>query len=166
MEVQGKVFKYKLDFYYQQALLYLMTFLIYAGIKGSFNEGKFEFLFRDPIVYVIAVFVLMAFIVLFLNRIRDRKLIIADNKLIFKNRFHERIIPFSDISWMYVGRERNVQTSGRFQVVHLKLKHRRRLIRVRIGRYERERELMEEIQSIAQHVPKGKKQRFGRKVKV
>lgn len=156
-----KVFKYKLDFYYQQALIYLGTLFLYAGIKGSFIEDQFVVVFRDPIVYIIMLFLLVSLVVLVLNWIRDRKLIITDDKIIFHNRYQQREIKISDIEWMHIGREMLVQTAGRFQMVVFKMKGRRRLFRIRVGRYERDRELVAEMERIAESVPKGKRGRFG-----
>jgi hypothetical protein len=149
MEEQGKVFKYKLDFYYQQALIYLVTLILYAGIRGNFIEDRFAFVFRDPIFYIIVLFVLISFIALILNRIRDRRLIISENKVVFKNRFEERVIPLDDVDWVRIGRERRVQTGGRFQVIQMKLKDRLRVVRIRVGRYDHEKELVHEMQRIA-----------------
>jgi len=156
-----KIFRYKLDFYYQQAIIYLLTLILYSGIRGSFIEDEFTFVFKDPIFYVIVLFVLISFGVLILNRIRDRKLIVTDDRLVFHHRFHEREVPIFNIEWMHIGRERGVQTAGRFQVIVFKLKGRRRLFRIRVGRYERERELVTEMYRIAERVPKGKRRRFG-----
>ncbi|MCI0706509.1 MAG: hypothetical protein L0Y80_03370 [Ignavibacteriae bacterium] len=156
-----KTFKYKLDFYYQQALIYMATLVLYAGVKGSFIENEFVFVFRDPIVYIIIIFVAASIIVLLLNRFRDRKLIITEDKITFHNRFHERTISVADIEWMHIGREMLVQTAGRFQMVIFKMKGRRRLFRIRVGRYERDRELVAEMERIAERVPKGKHGRFG-----
>ncbi len=156
-----KTFKYKLDFYYQQALLYLIVFLLYAGIKGSFFENQFSFVFMDPIVYIMIFFGAIALITLVLNLFRNRKLVISDDKMIFHTRSREREISFSDIEWMHIGRERMVQTAGHFQLIVFKLKGRKRLFRIRVGRYERDRELVAEMERIAQHVPKGRQRRFG-----
>lgn len=156
----GKIFRYKLDFYYQQALIYLVTLIAYAGIRGSFVEDEFILVFKDPIIYVIVVFVIIAFGVLTLNRIRDRKLIIEDDRLVFHHRFHERQVPIADIEWMHIGREQAVRTAGRSQVIVFKLKGRRRVFRIRVGRYERERELLAEMHRIAEHVPKEKHKGF------
>lgn len=156
-----KVFKYKLDFYYQQALIYLATLVLYAGIKGSFIEDQFVVVFKDPIVYIIILFVLVSITGLLLNWFRDRKLIIAENKITFHSRSHEQVIYLSDIEWMHIGREMLVQTAGRFQMVVFKIKGRRRLFRIRVGRYERDRELIAEMERIAARVPKGKRGRFG-----
>lgn len=157
-----KTFKYKLDFYYLSALIYLVTLVLYGGIRGSFVEKEFTYVVSDPLMYVIGFFVVMSFAALVLNFIRNRRLIISGDTIIFKNRFHERRIDLKDIEWMHVGREKLVQTSGRFQVIVFKLKRRRRLLRVRVGRYEKERELVAEMNRIAQHVPKAKRPRWRR----
>lgn len=156
-----KVFKYKLDFYYQQALIYLATLVLYAGIKGSFVEDQFVFVFKDPIVYIITFFVVVSIVGLVLNWFRDRKLIISEDKITFHSRSHERVIHVNDIEWIHIGREMLVQTAGRFQMVVFKMKGRRRLFRIRVGRYERDRELVAEMERIAARVPKGKRGRFG-----
>ena len=149
MEEHGKVFRYKLDFYYQQALIYLLVLILYAGIRGNFIEDRFAFVFRDPMLYIIILFVIGSFVALVLNRIRDRRLIIAENKVVFRNRFEERVIPLDDIDWVWIGRERRVQTGGRFQVIQMKLKGRLRLVRIRVGRYDHEKELVSEMHRIA-----------------
>ena len=157
----AKVFKYKLDFYYQQSLLYLVTLLLYAGIRGTFSFEQLPSMTADPMLYIIILFVIISFVVLVLNKTRDRKLIIAEEKIIFHNKFREREILLSEIEWFHVGRERRVQTAGRSQVVVFRVHHRRRLFRIRIGRYEHERELIVEMQRIAQRVPKGNRFSFG-----
>lgn len=162
MDDTGKTFKYKLDFYYQQALTYLAFLVLYGGVRGNFVEQKFEYVLNDPILYVIIVFVLYAFVALGLNYVRHRRLIVTNDAIIFKNRWHERRVAAADIEWMHVGREAHVQTSGRFQVIVFKLKGRRRLFRVRVGRYERERELVNEMHRIAATVPKRKRTRWRR----
>ena len=158
---EAKVFKYKLDFYYQQSLLYMVTLVLYGGIRGTITFERLPSLVADPILYIIILFVLISFIVLILNRARDRRLIIAEDRIIFHNKFHERDIPLEEMEWFHIGRERKVRTAGRSQVVVFKLKHRRRLFRIRVGRYERERELVAEMQRIAERTPKAKRFTFG-----
>jgi hypothetical protein len=153
MPEHEKTFKYKLDFHYQSALIYLLTLIVYGGIRGSFLEARFEYVLNDPLMYVIAFFVLMSLILLALNYLRNRRLVVSPEAIVFVHRWDERRIPVADIEWMHIGREPNVQTSGRFQMIVFKLKGRRRLYRIRVGRYERERELVHEMQRIAEHVP-------------
>lgn len=150
-------FKYKLDFYYQQSLIYLLTLIVYAGVKGTFIEDSFTLIFHDPIIYIIIFFVVLSFGTLLLNRIRDRKLIITDKNIVFHHRFNEHSIAMNDIEWIHIGRERLVQTAGRFQVIIIKTKHRRRAFRIRLGRYERERELLKIVEQISEKIPKRQK---------
>ena len=157
----ARVFRYKLDFYYQQSLFYLVTLVLYAGIRGTFTFERLPALNQDPILYIIILFVLISFIVLTLNRLRDRKLIISNDKIVFHHRYHEREIPLESIEWLHIGRERRVQTAGRSQVIVFKMKERRRLFRIRVGRYEREKDLVREMQQLAQRVPRGKRFSFG-----
>ena len=161
-----KEFKYKLDFYYQQTLIYLSALVLYAGIRGSFIENQFSFVFNDPIVFIFIVFFFISLVTLFLNIYRNRKLIVLDDKIVFHSREHEREVPFSEIEWMHIGRERSVQTAGRFQLVIFKVRGRRWSYRIRVGRYERDRELVAEMELIAQKVPKGKRKQFGVKRRI
>jgi hypothetical protein len=159
---QDKVFKYKLDFYYLSALIYLITLVLYGGIRGSLIEKEFIYVMNDPILYIIIFFVVVSLVTLALNVLRSRRLIIRDKEIIFKSRFRERLIEVRNIEWMHIGRERLVKTSGRFQVIVFKLKGRRRWIRIRIGRYEKEQELVHEMNRIAQTVPRRRRPRWQR----
>lgn len=84
-------------------------------------------------------------------------MIVKDDGLIFYNKFHEREIKFSNFEWMHIGRERAVQTAGRSQVIVFKIKGRRRLFRLRIGRYEHQKELIQMVHEISKKVPQRKR---------
>jgi len=159
---EGEVFKYKLDYYYLQALVNLIALILYAVVRKTIMLERLPRLEVDPILYIIITFVLISLIVLLLNKARDRQLIIGEDKLTFHNKFHDREIPFSLIEWIYIGREQRVQTSGRSQVIVFKVKDRRRLFRLRIGRYERGEELLSRMERIAEHLPRGKRSLFKR----
>jgi len=104
----------------------------------------------------------MSIVTLVLNYIRNRQLVIAGNAIIFRNRWRERRVDIGDIEWIHIGREAGVKTSGRFQMIMFKLRKRRRIVRVRVGRYEREKELIVEMHRIAEHLPKRKYSRWQR----
>ena len=154
------VFRYKLDFYYQQAVLYLVTLLLYAGARGTFVLERLPSLGSDPILYIIIAFATTSITVLILNKIRGRRLIIEPERIVFHQRFHRREVRINDIEWMYIGKERLVKTAGLFQIVVFKMKERRRLFRIRIGRYERQMELLGEMERVAGRVPKGRRPFF------
>jgi hypothetical protein len=154
------IFKYKLDFYYQQTLVYLMTLVLYAGIRGSFIEGQFSVVFKDPIVYIIVLFFVVSLTVLLLNLWRGRRLIVTEDHLVFQARRRERIFRIADIEWMHIGKERMVQTAGRFQQISIKIKNRPMVLRIRAGRYERSRELVAAMEALAKRVPGKLPRRF------
>lgn len=108
--MQERTFKYKLDFYYQSALIYLITMVLYGGIRGSFVEAKFEYVLNDPLMYVIIIFVLVALVALVINKLRNRRLIITDEAIVFIHRWAEHRVPVADIEWMHIGREALVET--------------------------------------------------------
>jgi hypothetical protein len=156
----ARVFRYKLDFYYQQAILYLVTLVLYAGVRGTFEFDRLPTMATDPMLYIIIVFVIISFAVLFLNRARERKLVVANDRIIFHNKYRDREVLFTEIEWFHVGRERMVRTAGRSQVIVFKIKDRRRLFRIRLGRYEREKELLSEMYRLGEKLPKGKRFSF------
>lgn len=155
----AKIFRYRLDFYYQQALLYLVTLVLYAGVRGTFDFKSLPTLVVDPLLYIIILFVVISFVVLVLNKMRDRKLIVGTDRIIFHHRYRDREVPVTDIEWFHVGRERAVQTAGRSQVIMFKTRSRLRVFRIRVGRYEKERELMEAMERFGAGLPKRKKLR-------
>lgn len=155
-----KTYKYKLDFYYQQALIYLSTLVLYAGVRGSFIEEQFSFVFKDPIIYITAFFICISVVALFLNILRGRKLVITDENLIFHSRNRERVCAIKDIEWMHIGKERLVQTAGHFQLISIKMKQRPIPLRIRVGRYEHSHDLIVEMEKIGESVPKKKLRRF------
>jgi hypothetical protein len=155
-----KVFKYKLDFSYQQTLLYLITLVLYAGIRGSFVEGQFSFAFHDPLVYIIAFFFVISLATLLLNIWRNRTLTIEHDKLIFHARHRERVISIEEIEWVHIGRERAVQTAGRYQLILVKTKRRRLAYRIRVGRYTHEKELVAAMETFSERLPKRKPKTF------
>jgi len=160
---ESKSFRYKLDFYYQSLVLYLVTLILYGGIRGSFVEKRFEYVLGDPLMYVILFFVVMSAASLVLNRVRDRRLVVEDKSLVFRNRFHETAVHAGDVEWIHIGREHRVQTAGMFQMAVFKLKGRRRLFRIRIGRYERAKELLTELRSFASGIPVRRNRRWERR---
>jgi hypothetical protein len=160
-----KVFQYKLDFYYQQAIMYLVTFIAYIGIRGTFIDQQFVFVYYDPIAIIMLFFVVFAAAMIAVNRIRKRRIVIEENALRFVNRFRARALPIGDIEWMHITRERTVQTSGRFQAVIIKQKGRKRLIRIRVGRYERPDDFIKAMRDFAERVPKRGKRTLKDKIK-
>ncbi|MEO8446562.1 MAG: hypothetical protein ABI528_03660 [bacterium] len=149
--MKERVYKYKLDFYYKSLIIYLITLMAYILIKGKFFQERFEVVVKDPIIYIIALFILFFLIVLIANAIRAREIIISDSQIIFKNRFGQREVSIKEILHVRLSREKQRNNAERSDVrlVKLKLRNRRRLVRIRLNDFQNERGLVNEFKNIS-----------------
>ena len=146
-----RIYKYRLDFYYKSLIIYLVTLIAYILIKGRFMHERFEVVIKDPIIYIIALFIVFFLIVLLSNAIRAREIIIDDNQIIFKNRFGQRKVGINEILNIRFSREKRRQNEERsdVRIVKLRLSHRKRLLRIRLNDFQNERDLKNEFLSIS-----------------
>jgi len=149
-----RVYKYKLDYYYKSLIIYLITLIAYILIKGNFSDATFEVVVKDPIIYIILIFIGFFLIVLIANAVRARQIIFNDRKIIFKNRFGQREIGFNEIVHVRFSRPKRLSKEERSEVriVKLKLLNRKRFLRVRLNDFQNERELVNEFKSISKKI--------------
>lgn len=149
--MKDRVYKYKLDFYYKSLIIYLVTLIAYILIKGRFFHERFEVVVKDPIIYIIAIFILFFLMVLIANSVSAREIIINDAKIIFKNRFGQREVGISEILQVRFSREKRRRNEERSEVriVKLKLINRKRLLRIRLNDFQDEKELIDEFKNIS-----------------
>ena len=145
-----RVYKYRLDFYYNSLLLYILVFVVYVMVKGSFANESFHVTFQDPIIYIFVAFILFFTVVLISNYIRARYLTFDERKIIIKNRFGQREIPYNEITGIKLSREkkRDRTEKSNIRLVRLKLVNRRRLLRIRLSDFQNETKLISEFQQI------------------
>lgn len=146
--MEEKVYKYRLDLYYQLLLIYVGFFFVYAVIKGKFFEEKFTLVFNDPIIYILAIFIAIFFLIVLLNIISARQIILQIDKAILKNRFGSREILYSDILNIKIGKRRYSNKEHHYRIIKIKLMHRRKLLRIKANDYERGNELIREFLKI------------------
>lgn len=152
--MEKRIYKYKLDFYYKSLAIYLITLVIYILIKGKFFQERFEVVVKDPIIYVISIFIFFYLVMLLLNALRGREIIFENDKLIFKNRFRQKEILNKEILNIRFSKEKNrirEEKSGS-RIVKLKLDHRRRLLRIKLNDFNNEKELMNEFKNISKNI--------------
>jgi hypothetical protein len=147
--MEEKVHKYRLDFYYQSLVIYLIFFALYVLIRGSV-EKNFKMIFDDPIFYILIIFISIFLIVVVINIIRSPMIILKSDRIVLKNRFGSREILFSDIMQVRIGRKRRSQEEGHYRIIKLKLKNRRRQFRIRANDFERGGELIKDLLRIKQ----------------
>lgn len=149
--MDGRTFKYKLDFYYKSVIVYMLFLIIYVVINGEFFAKQFTDLYKDPIIYISLIFILYTLFILLKNMIRAKEIIFEDDKFIIKNRFGQRAVLFSDILMIKFSREKKYGNyrKGNISRVRMKLKNRNRLLRIRLSEFWDEKKLMQEFKNVA-----------------
>ena len=144
--MEQRTYKYNLDFYYKSLLLYMIFLICYVLLKGSFGDDKFEVVLKDPLIYVVSIFILFFLVVVISAYIRRRVIVFEDDRFLIRNRFGERVILFSDIISMKFSRQRGERKyRSSVRMVKLKLRNRKRLLRIRLGEFENDIKLYKEF---------------------
>lgn len=146
-----RIYKYKLDFYYKSLAIYLLTLVIYILIKGRFSGGTFEVVLKDPLVYLITIFIVYFVTVLIVNTVSAREIVFGESEIILRNRFGERKVELRDILAVKFSRTRKSGdgSHGAARIVKLKLANRKRLLRIRMNDFQNEKKLETEFREIS-----------------
>ena len=147
--MQEKIYRHRMDFYYQSLVIYLIFFALYVLIRGTMGES-FKLLYNDPIFYILIFFILVFLVIVVMNIIRAPMIILKDDRIIFKNRFGEREVMLSDIINVKIGRIRKRDEEMTYRIIKLKLKNRRKQLKIRANDFERGGELINEFLKIKQ----------------
>lgn len=140
--MEERVYKYRMDLYYQLLVIYLLFFTSYVLIKGNL-EKEFRLIFDDPIFYVLTLFILLFMVIVIVNLIRSKQLILKTDRVVLKNRFGSREIIMNEIQSVRVGRRK--KRDGNHRIIKLKLLNRKKLLRIRANDFERGSELIKEF---------------------
>lgn len=152
--MDGRIYKYKLDFYYKSVIVYMLFLIFYVAINGTFFARQFNDLYKDPIIYISLIFILYTLFILLKNMIRAKEIIFEDDKFIIKNRFGQREVLFSDILAIKFSREKKYgqKRKGNVRRVGIKLKERKRLLRIRLSEFWDEKKLVQEFKNVSKMI--------------
>jgi len=145
--MEEKVYKYRMDLYYQLLLIYVGFFFVYAVIKGKFFEEKFTLVFNDPILYILAIFIALFFLIAVWNIMTARRIILKEDRAVLKNRFGSREILYNEILNIKIGKKRRSMETP-YRIIKIKLMHRRKWLRIRANDFEKGSELIREFMKI------------------
>jgi len=154
MERDEHVYRRKKDAYYIILLAYVVFAVGYILITGTVTDEEVAFGFKDPVVYIIGAFILITSAALVAIIVRNPKLAVTSDSLILRDRFRERVIPFSRITGIVVKRARARVHDGTFALVLLRVSNSRRRIKLRRANYERENELYGEFKRLKHELRK------------
>lgn len=134
-------FRYNVAFYYQSTIIYFVVFALYLIIRGEFIDNSYTLAVKDPILYFLAIVVIISILALLYNIYKKRFIEIDQSGIVFINRFKRREIPADRIESIKLTKERRTVQSKALQLVLIKLKSRRRRLIVRPTDYENFEEL-------------------------
>ena len=139
------VFKYNMSFYYQSTIIYFVVFALYLIIRGEFVENSFMLVTRDPVLFFLALIVVVSIIALLYNLFINKHIEITDNSIAFIDRFKERRFNINEIVFIKFFRQTRSTERKRFKIVRLKIANRLRPIMFRISDYENLDELYQRL---------------------
>lgn len=149
---QEHSFKRRNDIYYITLLTYVAFAVLYVVVTGTISDGSVQFGLKDPVVYIIAAFILHALVMLLTSIVRNRRLLLTEDAIVFASRFRTLRVPFSDIERIAFKRDRSKINGGKFAVIKLHVAGRRRVLRLRVANYEREKELYQLLKKLQQEM--------------
>jgi len=147
MAEDKSTYTYKLEIYYQAIAIYAITMIAY-GVVSAVARQSMEFVWKDQVVYLLALCTFAAIVGLVANVIARRRIEITNDMIVLRSRFHRREIPISDIVWIRIGREKRMRVRGAYRVAKLKLRNRRKLLRMRPSLFHPEDRLVEALRRI------------------
>ncbi|MCL5990981.1 MAG: hypothetical protein M1419_02635 [Bacteroidetes bacterium] len=139
-----KLFTQRLDFYWQFISVYAIALFIYFFLKGLFFDTTFTKIVRDPVVILLALFIIGSGLALLYNIFRKRSIIVGRDFLIFRNRFSEKLFHINDIISISIVKERipRSRRKGVIRIIRIKIKNRKRFIRIRMSSFWNSKEFV------------------------
>ena len=153
-EITRSVYKYNMSFYYQATIIYLVVFILYLVIRGEFVEGSFLLLTKDPILYFLALIVVISILSVLYNLFRNKHIEVSDNGIKVFDRFKKRSFDKNQIKTIRFTKQRRMINSKAFKLIRIKVDSRIRPLVIRPSDYENQDELIERFEQLKQLIEK------------
>jgi hypothetical protein len=142
------IFRYNMSFYYQSTIIYFIVFALYLIIRGEIVDNSYTLVIKDPILYLLAIIVVVSILTLLLNFYKNRHIEISQNGIVFLSRSKRKELPSNKIESIRLTKQRRVAQSKAFQLIILKVKSRKRRLLIRPTDYENFDELIKRFQEL------------------
>jgi len=130
-----KIFKRRLDFYWQFIAIYSVALLLYAFFKSFLIDKKISLAIADPLSILFLAFVVIALLSVVYQEFLKQKIVIGEDYIVFKSRFKEKKYSLSDFVRIYYSRDRRIRIKKPVRIVKIFLKNRRFPLRIRPSAY-------------------------------
>lgn len=145
-------FAHRLDFYWKFLSVYAITLVAYILFVMIFLEMTLKDIIKDPVVLLLALFILISGIGLLINMYRDREIIVGEDFITFRNRLIEKTYKLDDIVSINFGKEKNAKIHGDNRIIKIKVKNRRRLFRIKPNTFWNDKKLVKSIANLKKNL--------------
>ena len=153
-EQKRRIFKYNLSFYYKSTIIYFIVLILYGVIRGEFIEDSFVLITRDPILYFLALILVISVASLLYNLIRNMYIEISDEVIVFADRFKSKEYKVDQVKKIKFSRQVKTSNSPAFRTARIKVNARVRPIIIRFSDYENQDELLLRIEELKNKIEK------------
>lgn len=142
-------YRYKVDFYWKSLAMYGAALMMYAVLKGTIEEKTLSITLTDPIVILLACFVLISSLSLIVNHHARRVILINDGSITFQNRYRSRTFTLKDIRSIILVKDKRFRMNT-LSAIKIGLHGRRRPLRLRPSLFEHEESLIQDMKQLKQ----------------
>ena len=153
-EITRSVYKYNMSFYYQATIIYLVVFILYLVIRGEFVEDSFMVLTKDPILYFLALIVVISVFSVLYNLFRNKHIEVSEDGIKVFDRFKRRSFDKNQIKTIRFTKQRRMINSKAFKLIRIKVDSRIRPLIIRPSDYENQDELIERFEQLKKLIEK------------
>lgn len=153
-EITRSVYKYNMAFYYQAAIIYLVVFILYLVIRGEFFEDSFKLITHDPILYALALIVIISIVSVLYNLFRNKHIEISEDGISVVDRFRKKTFNRNQIKYIKFTKQRRMINTRRLKLIRIKIDSRIRPLIIRPSDYENQDELIDRFEQLKSLVEK------------
>lgn len=147
-EQKRRIFKYNMSFYYKSTIIYFIVLILYGVIRGEFIENSFRLITKDPILYFLAIILVISVAALLYNLIRNMYVEISEEEIIFADRFKSKSYKIDQIKKIKFSKQVRTSNSPAFRTARIKINSKVRPLLIRFSDYENQDELLNRIEEL------------------
>ena len=149
----GKVqtFTKRLDFYWKFISVYTIAIILYSLLKGTIVEWTVTVVLLDPVVILLVIIIIYTYISLIVDTSKKVQLVIGNDYFILSNKFRQRKFTSSEITKIIIHKE-IIRGQGRFRVIKVRLRNKKRIMRIRPLSYWKDTELLQAFATLKKNI--------------
>ena len=153
-EQSRRIFKYNMSFYYKSTIIYFIVLIVYGVVRGEFIDDSYRLITKDPILYFLAIILIISVAALIYNLIRNMYIEVSEEGIVFADRFKRKLFPLDQIKRIKFSRQVRTSNSPAFRTAKIKIYSKVRPVLIRFSDYENQDELLLRIEELKSKLEK------------